>query len=247
MTPVANFTFYGALQDFLKPAARGKPVVYTFSGKPAIKDAIEAIGIPHTEVAVILKHNSRATFLTPLQPNDELLVFPFDSQKSWPPGYMLASMPEKPYRFVLDVHLGTLAKALRMLGFDTLYNQKLLDAEISRISQSENRIVLTRDIGLLKQKIIEHGYWLRSQHTTTQLQEVISRYGLLQEIRPLIRCLVCNQLIMPVAKEAIAARLPPKTRLYFNEFYQCAPCNKVYWKGSHYEHMESVIRQIREG
>ncbi|MEJ8803837.1 Mut7-C RNAse domain-containing protein [Pontibacter sp. H249] len=245
MPSTAIFTFHSVLQDFLKPAARKVPVVYTFNGSPALKDAIEAMGIPHTEVAAILKNDAPATFSASLRHHDKLQVYPLDQSKVWPTGYSLRSEPLKPYRFVLDVHLGSLAKVLRMLGFDVVYHQSLHDTEIAQLAQAEQRIVLTRDIGLLKQKIIEHGYWLRSQQTEQQLQEVVSRYELQEHFKPLIRCLRCNELIRQVPKQEVLHKLPPKTRLYFHDFYYCSPCDKVYWKGSHYEHMMQVVQQLK--
>jgi uncharacterized protein len=236
--------FHGALQDFLRPTAKTKPLVYTFKGAPAVKDAIEAIGIPHTEVAVILINDSPVTFSAPLAHNAVVQVYPPDYKKVWPAEYNLQHEPPKPYKFILDVHLGSLAKTLRMLGFDVVYHQHFHDSGIAQLAQKEQRIVLTRDIGLLKQKIIEHGYWLRSQHTTEQLQEVVSRYSL-QHFNPLVRCMRCNELIRPVPKQQVLHKLPPKTQLYFNEFYYCTPCDKVYWKGSHYEHMVQVIQQLQ--
>lgn len=247
MPYTASFNFYGSVHDFLRPAMRNKPLVYTFNGSPSVKDAIEAIGIPHTEVSAIIQNGEPAMFTEPLRPDADVAVYAWELEKERADGYLLAPKPARPFRFVLDVHLGTLAKALRMLGFDTVYSKALHDAEIARIAESEQRIVLTRDIGLLKQKIITHGHWLRSQHTTEQLAEVISRYNLLKELKPMERCLLCNSLLRVVEKERVVHRLPPKTQLYFNEYYHCASCDKVYWKGSHYEHMQQVIQQIKSG
>lgn len=145
----------------------------------------------------------------------------------------------------MDVHLGTLAKLLRMLGFDATYKTDLTDATIARIAQTENRIVLTRDVGLLKHKTIAQGHWLRSQQTEEQLREVLQKYKIKpSDFKPLSRCLVCNTWVQPAAKEQVSDKLPPKTQLYFNEFYQCPTCGKVYWKGSHYEHMMQVIQRF---
>ena len=245
MSQVASFTFHGSLQDFLKPSMRHKPVSYTFTGTPAVKDAIEAIGVPHPEVAFILKNGVPVRFSEPLHPQDTLHIYPVDSEEAPTARHALVDIPPRPIKFILDVHLGTLAKALRMLGFDTVYEKQLDDAEIAAIAAAEHRIVLTRDVGLLKHRIVKHGYWLRSQKTAEQLQEVIKRYNLTEEFTPFMRCLRCNSLVEAVAKEQVLHRLPPKTRLYFNEFYLCAACDKVYWKGSHYEHMKSVVDRIK--
>lgn len=145
---------------------------------------------------------------------------------------------------MLDVHLGTLAKSLRLLGFDTVYGQRLHDAALVKISHGEQRILLTRDVNLLKHKAIPMGYWLRSQHTEKQLAEVVCRFQLVDHIRPFTRCMVCNGTIEVVSKETVLDLLPPKTRLYFDEFFQCADCKRVYWKGSHYQRMKETIQRI---
>jgi uncharacterized protein with PIN domain len=126
---------------------------------------------------------------------------------------------------VLDVHLGKLARALRMLGFDTHYENTLDDKTIAKVAVSESRVVLTRDVGLLKQKAIQRGYWLRSQQTPEQLREVMDYFNLHGAFRPFTRCIACNGSIVPVSKENILAELPPKTRLYFNDFFNARCVN----------------------
>ena len=132
-----------------------------------------------------------------------------------------------------------------MLGFDTLYEPAFNDKIIAEIAQNETRIVLTRDVGLLKQKQIKWGYWLRSQLLEPQLSEVVSHFRLTGRFQPFTRCLECNGLLKPVKKELVLEKLPPKTKLYFNEFYQCHNCERVYWKGSHYERMQQFIKQFQ--
>lgn len=149
-----------------------------------------------------------------------------------------------PLIFIADVHAGKLATALRMLGFDCAYKNNLGKEEIAAIAEKENRIVLTRDAGLLKNKKVGRGYWLQSQMPDAQLKEVMMQFKLNGKTRPFTRCLECNGLVVPVEKGKVQAALPPKTILYFNEFYQCSGCGKVYWKGSHYEHMLTKIEGV---
>lgn len=245
MPQAATFIFHGTLQDFLRPAVRQQLITYVFNGAPAVKDAIEALGVPHPEVAFILRKNRHLQFTDRLYAGDEIHVHPVTTVPQTPAQNSLIPPLPEPVRFILDVHLGTLAKALRMLGFDTLYEKNLNDNQIARIAEEESRIVLTRDIGLLKHRIIAHGYWLRSQHTTSQLQEVIKRYGLSGMFSPFKRCLACNTIISSVPKENILHRIPANTRLYFDEFFYCTACDRVYWKGSHYEHMVSAIKALQ--
>ncbi|GAA4423972.1 Mut7-C RNAse domain-containing protein [Pontibacter saemangeumensis] len=237
----ATFSFFGSLNDFIPVSKRGQPLPYCFAGAPAVKDAIEALGVPHPEVEVILINGQPVDFYRPLQAGDQVAIYPAASRAQHPESYSVRAGLLPPDAFVLDVHLGKLVRALRMLGFDSCYRNDYTDKDISHIAQSENRIALTRDVGLLKQKSIRWGYWLRSQLLTEQLGEVISCFHLKKKFRPFTRCIACNGPIVEVQKESVVTQLPPKTKLYFDEFYQCNCCGRVYWKGSHYERMQEFI------
>jgi uncharacterized protein len=239
MQLTARFLFHGSLNDFVRRMKRHTWTPYTFSGKPSVKDSIEAIGVPHLEIREVQVNGEIVTISYGLQPGDEVQVYPYDGRED----ELLSGIAT--CRFVLDVHLGTLARSLRMLGFDTVYENTLTDKAIAGIAQAEQRIVLTRDVNLLKHKAIPFGYWLRSQHTEEQLQEVIRRFRMIDHIRPFTRCMVCNGEIAEVPKYVVVDQLPPKTKLYFDEFYQCSSCQRVYWKGSHYEQMLGFINTLR--
>lgn len=243
MQHLAYFSFHGNLNDFLRKQTRGTIIPYSFKGKPTVKDAIEAIGIPHVEVEWILINDHPAQLITPLLPQQKVDVFPTNI----PPRTNLPSVNEikpLPYTFVLDVHLGALARLLRLLGLDTYYYPNSTDQELAQLSYKQQRVLLTRDISLLKQKIIEWGYWLRSQQPKEQLMEVIRRYQLVLHFKPFTRCLACNGLIFAVEKVTILNDLPPGTKEYYHEFYQCNSCKKVYWKGSHYHHMQQFLKGL---
>jgi uncharacterized protein len=242
----AAFRFFGSLNDFLPAAKKDLSFPYHFTGLPAVKDAIEAIGVPHPEVAVILINSRPAQLTTSLQSRDQVEVYPFNPHDRWPAGYCLHLPEPVPARFVLDVHLGKLARNLRMLGFDAFYRNDYSDQDIAALATRESRLVLTRDIGLLKQKVITWGYWLRSQHPQIQLSEVIRYFRLQQQLTPFTRCLECNASIVAVEKETVWELLPPNTRRYFQEFYQCTHCQRVYWKGSHFERMQDFVNKTLE-
>lgn len=201
----------------------------------SVKDAIEAVGVPHVEVAKIVTGGHEKDFNYLLQPEDRIEVFPFE--KSFP--------SEAPNSFVLDVHLGKLARLLRMMGVDALYENNRHDREIVALAVNENRTVLTRDIGLLKHKLLRYGYWLRSQQPEEQVLEVIRLFSLCDHLRPFTRCMACNGLLAEVPKAAIADRLPEQTRRCFDVFFQCTRCGKLYWKGSHFDNMEERISRIK--
>lgn len=242
----AIFHFHGSLNDFLLYAQRDTSFDYTYKGTPAVKDAIEALGVPHPEVAGILVNKVPVNFKYLLQAGDAVEVYPIAAANKWPEYYALVEPVPQPVKFILDVHLGKLAKNLRLLGFDSRYENNYTDALIVDLAENEDRIVLTRDIGLLKNNRIKWGYWLRSQFLEEQLKEVINRYKLKDSFKPFTRCLECNGPIVQVEKALVLEVLPPKTKLYFNEFYQCKNCQKVYWKGSHFERMEVFIRKFQD-
>jgi len=147
---------------------------------------------------------------------------------------------------VLDVHLGRLARYLRMLGFDSLYGKSFSDDDLIRLMRSERRTLLTRDQNLLRRNAVTRGYLIRSRVPVRQAAEVILRFDLFKKVQPLSRCLICNTPVAGVAKADIADRLPPKTRNGFDEFRQCPGCRRVYWKGAHTLKMLQTIKHILE-
>lgn len=243
MKNAAGFRFFNALNDFLSARDKNRLIHYQFNGSPSIKDAIEAIGIPHTEVDAIIVNGSPVDFSYLIKDKDEAEVLPLVNITSLTENSLTPTLIY-PLRFIADVHAGKLAKELRMLGFDTVYQNNFSDQQVADVAEKENRIVLTRDVALLKQRKIKWGYWLRSQHINEQLPAVITRFNLTADLRPFVRCIECNGNIMPVKKEEILQQLPAKTIDYFDEFYQCQCCKKVYWKGSHYENMLEKIRSF---
>jgi uncharacterized protein with PIN domain len=152
----------------------------------------------------------------------------------------------RPVRFVLDTHLGRLAGYLRLLGFDALYRNDTSDALLAALSQQEQRVLLTRDRGLLKRRIVEFGYCVRESDPKQQLISLFHRYRLAAEIEPWRRCLRCNELLEPVTKAEILEQLEPKTKCYFNDFRRCRGCHQIYWPGSHYDRMQAFIDQVFE-
>ena len=246
MKQTASFYFHASLNDFLPEEKRGQWVSYSFQNMPALKDAVEAIGVPHPEVAALLVNGQARPFLRPLRGQDQVVVYPKAHSLQLPEEYQLRPDYRGKERFVADVHLGKLSRQLRMLGFDCLYENDYSDKTIASIAEQEERIVLSRDIGLLKHKSIHWGYWLRSQQSEEQLQEVVQYFKLGQKMSPLSRCIACNGRIEPVPKTEVMEEVPPKTRQYFEEFFQCKSCKRVYWKGSHYEHMQEFIGRVNE-
>ncbi|MFN3335209.1 MAG: Mut7-C RNAse domain-containing protein, partial [Caldilinea sp.] len=147
-----------------------------------------------------------------------------------------------------DTHLGQLAAYLRILGFDTLYRNNYDDAQLAEITAKEQRVLLTRDRGLLKRKIVVYGYCVREVDPRRQVVSVLRRYRLGACVKPWQRCTHCNGLVRAVDKADVIDRLEPKTKRYYDEFQQCTTCGQVYWRGSHFEQMtafvDSVLAQV---
>lgn len=153
-------------------------------------------------------------------------------------------LPLRVTRFILDVHLGKLAKYLRLCGFDSLFNTGLNDIQIIELSLKELRIILTRDKGLLKNKRVTHGFWIRSSDPAEQTRDVIRKFDLKNSVNPFTRCLECNGMLTDASKEEILDKLPPKTREFYDKFKKCQGCGKIYWEGSHYERMNLFIQSV---
>ena len=238
------FRFYAELNDFLPAHKQQQDFSHTFELNASVKDMIEAQGIPHTEIDLILVNGQSVDFSYPVQDGDQISVYPIFELLDISPVIRLRPKPLRETRFVLDVHLGRLATYLRMMGFDTLYRNDYADDELALISSSERRILLTRDRGLLMRNVVTHGYWLRATHPRQQLVEVLEHFDLFSAVQPFRRCLHCNGLLQPVEKTAISNQLQSKTRQYYDEFHQCRACNRIYWKGSHYQHMRQFIDNV---
>jgi len=231
---VARFRFHGGLEELLVRRYRADLPSYCFRDNPGIKDAIETMGIPHTEVDVILANSLSVHFSYPLQNNDVIDVYPVFSDVPVAKPLKLTPCPPDPVSFVLDVHLGKLARRMRLLGFDVCYRNDLDDAEIMEIADREGRVILTRDLGILKHRKVVHGYLVRSDQIDCQLREVLKRYELYGQIHLWTRCMVCNGLMERVEKAEVLDRLEPKTRLYYEDFHRCSSCDQLYWQGSHF-------------
>ena len=213
-------------------------------GNPAVKDTIEALGVPHTEVDVISVNGESVGFYHQLKNRDRVKVYPpqfkFRNKKI----IRLQPLWPKSLRFILDVHLGKLVKHLRLLGFDCLYKKDWSDEEIIKVVKRGRRILLTRDIGLLKNNIVRFGYFVRSIQPDKQIQEILKKFDLHKRIKSFSRCIQCNGLIQRVVKAAIQHLLMPETKLYYKKFYRCSRCKKIYWQGSHFQKLSRFVSQF---
>ena len=206
---------------------------------------IEALGVPHPEIDLIVVNGVSVDFDYLVRDGDHIQVYPFFVEVDVYPQVRLRPDPLPEARFVLDTHLGKLANLLRMLGFDTLYSNQYADDELAEISSHEDRILLTRDLGVLKRSLVRYGYFVRNTDPQQQIIEILQRYDLAGALFPFRRCMECNGTLHPVAKEQVWDRLTDSTKQYYEEFHLCDACGKIYWKGSHYEKMQKFIEELR--
>jgi uncharacterized protein with PIN domain len=245
MTRQVTVRFHGRLEDFLPPARRGQALTHGLLGRPAVKDVLESLGPPHVEVALLLVDGTSVGFGHRLEGGERVEAFP----EAPAPGPLaahvpLAPPPPEPLRFALDVGLGRLAPLLRLLGFDALWRNDWEDAALARVTAGEGRVLLTRDVGLLKRGEVLHGYFPRAPRPDAQLLEVARRYGLWPRLRPFTRCLACNGPLCDAPPGWVAARVPPRVRERHARFLACEGCGRVYWEGSHHARMLARLEAL---
>lgn len=234
---------YGDLVDLTGEAELTVPVGQARS----VKDLVESVGVPHPEVGLLVVDGDAVGFGHLVAGGARVAVYPPFHDLHLAAGQGLWPDPPEPRRFVLDVHLGTLARRLRLLGFDTWYRTEADDHELADVAVSEERVLLTRDRELLMRRVIVHGYQPRSHDPDDQLAEVVRRYGLRDRVAPLTRCIPCNGVLEPVAKAEVVDRLPPRTRTDHDTFVRCRSCGQVYWPGSHLGPIDSILSRVATG
>ena len=239
-----SLRFFEQLNDFLPYARRERTTTLRLDGNPSVKDLVESVGVPHTEIDVIVANGVSVDFAYSVQENDSIEVFPLAAETTISPVIHLIPRPPRQPRFILDVHLGRLAAYLRMLGFDTWYENACDDPVLAQRSRDENRILLTRDVGLLKRSAVTHGYFVRQTQPERQVEEVVRRYALAPQAAPFSRCLRCNGHLTIVSKADIQKQLPSETLERYDKFRRCPDCGQIYWRGSHYQHMERLVERL---
>jgi hypothetical protein len=241
----AEFRFYAELNRFLAPCYRQRSFLHALSRDATVKHMIEALGVPHTEVELILGDGEPVGFSHRLTDGERVSVYPYFSTLDVTPLTRINSRHAHRGKFIADAHLGQLAKNLRMLGFDVLYRNDYSDAEVVRIAAEEGRVVLTRDRDLLIRKEVAVGCYLHAVSGDEQVAEVVMRFKLAQTARAFSRCLNCNGMLKVVEKSAVAHRIPLHSRQFYERFFECDICARVYWEGSHVTRMrERIVRML---
>jgi hypothetical protein len=238
-----RLNLYGDLDFFLRSSARGRSIKRSLSEKTSVKDVIESCGIPHTEIDLIRVNEQAVDFDYAIVSDTDIELYPVGAT---PPNFKYKHLQAATItRFVADGHLGTLARDLRLLGFDVAYDPKAEDRQLLRVMERENRALLTRDRRLLMHAVVRTGYCPRSQNAEEQTIEVIRRFDLLGSIAPFTRCLRCNAPLRKVSKAEIIERLEPLTKIYYEQFRRCTGCDQIYWAGSHFSKLQKRLEKIR--
>jgi uncharacterized protein with PIN domain len=232
--------FHEGLDYFLKPDQRGhQPIRRIVDCRTSVKDLIESCGIPHPEVDLILVDKRRVDFTFRIEIDCITDVYPFSAQRA------SSGLQTRGVRsFVADGHLGKLVRDLRLLGIDVEYRNDVDDRDLLTIMQREKRALLTRDRPLLMHRVVEDGFFPRSQKPIEQTVETIRRFALAEALGPFTRCLRCNGVLNRTEKEAVISELEPVTRLYYDDFTKCPSCGQTYWRGSHIGKLETRVADI---
>jgi len=241
---LARLRFYEELNDFLAPGRRKRDIDLPFEAPAPVRHLIETLGVPHTEVELIIANGESVGLDYAVADGDRIGIYPMFEALDVTPLLRLRDKPLRDPCFIADAHLGKLAHYLRMLGFDTLFDIDLDDREISAISARERRVLLSRDKALLMRRSVTHGCYVRALAPRQQLADVMRRMDLYRLIRPFTRCMQCNGGLHPVSRHRVYNRLPADTRRHFSKFWQCAGCRHVYWQGSHYARMRDFIAEL---
>jgi uncharacterized protein len=238
--------FHEQLQVFLRKDLRGAMLSKSLEHRTTVKDIIESFGVPHTEVDIITVNGKSCDFSCHVEDCDRICVYPFLANSDIQEAQHLQERVLPRAKFVADVHLGKMARKMRILGLDVSYRNDYSDEELVAVNRNEGRVLLTRDRYLLMHNSVRCGYFVKSSDHLEQVMEVIRRYRLLDELKPFTRCASCNGELHGVTKEEIDAELEPKTRLYFQRFARCAGCGKIFWEGSHFHRLNELIRRLSE-
>jgi uncharacterized protein with PIN domain len=235
--------FFGRLKNFL-PRKLKNGITHYFIDRTTVKDLIESFNVPHTEVDVIIVNGISVDFSYLIDNNDLIKVYPPESKLHLKNLKRHYKRPKGKLKFICDVHLGSLARNLRKLGLDVLYDNSFSDEEITKISVREKRIILTKDIGLLKRKDLQFGYFVRNKEAHKQTLEILKVFPVKKYFDPFSRCLDCGTKLKRTSRKNAQSKLPDHSFDAGMRFYICTRCEKIYWQGSHFEKMSKQINRF---
>ncbi|MEV4162218.1 Mut7-C RNAse domain-containing protein [Nonomuraea dietziae] len=228
--PELSIRFDADLWLFLAPRHRRERVPVAYDGTSSLGHVVESLGVPLPEVGRLVVDGRPVPSSHRPRDGDVVGVLPAARPQA---------LPIAPPRFLLDVHLGTLARRLRLLGVDTAYHNDRDDDALVRWANAERRLLLTRDRGLLRRRALWLGAYVRGERADEQLADVLDRFA--PPLAPWTRCTACNGELSPVDKADVEALLEPGTRHSYDVFARCAACGRVYWRGAHAHRLEHIV------
>ncbi len=243
--------FYEELNFFLKKELRKRQIEAEAAPGQTVKDLIESFRVPHVEVDLILVNGTSVDFSYQVQDGDAISVYPVFERFNIEDLNHLRPEPLREPRFIADVHLGTLSRRLRILGFYTEYQNDADDEFLASRAAKEGLILLTRDRQLLMRKIVSRGLYVKATQPFEQVREVVARLDLYSKLRPFSRCVACNGLLRDLQPNTLEweqskYQIPKGVRKWCTVYRRCESCGKVYWKGSHLKRLDRLLEQLEQ-
>ena len=235
---------YAELNDHLLPEQRYTNFRISLPSILSIEELCNQLHIKSDEVDLVLVNGHSVDLTYQIKQDDYISIYPVFESIDIGSVTNVRDVPLRQVKFVLDVHLGKLARHLRLFGFDTLYQHDYSDDVLLNISLSQHRILLSRDASLMSNKLLTHAHLINNTNPRLQLIEVLKYFDLFNLCNPFSRCIECNSLLQPVPKEDIILRIPPLVKEWCNEYQICAPCDRIYWRGSHFQKMDIFVHEI---
>ncbi|MGY6018064.1 Mut7-C RNAse domain-containing protein [Streptomyces spinosirectus] len=234
--PEISVEFAPGLALFVASERRRGASPLTTDGVSTLGHVVESTGVPLTEVGTLRVNGAGVPTSYVPRAGDVVEVRPVERPQQ---------VPGAPLRFLLDVHLGTLARRLRLLGVDTAYESTDIgDPALAARSAAERRVMLSRDRGLLRRRELWAGAYVYSTRPEDQLRDILDRFR--PDLRPWTRCTACNGLLKAATKEEVADQLHGGTHRSYDVFAQCRDCGRAYWKGAHHEQLEAIVERALE-
>jgi uncharacterized protein with PIN domain len=222
--------FAAELRLFLAPRHRGGRVIARADGTSSLGHVVESLGVPLPEVGALLVAGRTVPPGHRPGPDDAVSV-----EAVRRPQFVPAP------RFLLDVHLGTVARRLRLVGVDAAYGNDLDDDTLISLAGLEQRVLLTQDRALLRRRKLWFGAFVRGKNPDEQFADLLDRFA--PPLAPWTRCTSCNGMLAPVDKDLIEHRLEPGTRRGHDAFARCEECGRLYWRGAHHRRLESIVAE----
>jgi uncharacterized protein with PIN domain len=232
------------LNEHLPPERRYVEFTEHIIDGSTLGEAIKKLGVPLQEVELLVIGKESVGLTYVLEEGDRVSVYPVFDSFDVGPITQVQNRPLRRLRFVLDVHLGKLAHLLRMLGFDALYQNDYAREELVRVARDDDRILLSKGRKIIEQCDLPAAYQVKSSDPREQLIEILRRFDLRRSVRPFRLCLHCNGVLIPIQKERIIGRLPPRVRNLNRAFTICPACDRIYWKGAHVVRMAEFIDRV---